>query len=339
VQHVNPPVGAPGQSLAVRGLTVEVQRGGMWRTAVNDVSFTVGPGERVAVVGESGSGKSLTALSLVGLLPPGARVAGGVVELDGVDLLQAAPETLRRARGRDVGFVFQNPMSSLDPLVRVGTQIQEALLAHRIGNRSSRAGRAVDLLERVGVRDAGQRARDFPHQFSGGMRQRVMIAAALAAQPSLLIADEPTTALDVTVQAQILTLLRTLSQEDKLSLLMITHDLAVARQIADRVLVMYAGRVLEDAPIDRLIEQPHHPYSEALLNLVPEIDGDAELPEAIPGAPIPGWEAGAGCPFVTRCAYREDRCATQPWGLHSTGPEQLSACVVPHAERGRRDVW
>jgi oligopeptide/dipeptide ABC transporter ATP-binding protein len=316
---------------------IEVRRAGEWRTAVRDVSFRLGPGERVAVVGESGSGKSLTALSLVGLLPPGARVSDGAVELDGVDLLRADAATLRSVRGQDVGFVFQNPMSSLDPVVRVGTQIGESLRAHGLGDRVARVERAVDLLTRVGVPDAGRRVRDFPHQFSGGMRQRVLIAAALAAGPSVLIADEPTTALDVTVQAQILSLIRSLSVEFHLSLLMITHDLAVARPIADRVIVMYAGRVLEDSPVARLIEAPDHPYAGALLDLVTELDGPIELPAAIPGFPIPGWEAGPGCPFAGRCPHHEERCLTTPWDLHTVGPDHLSACVIPREQRRTRE--
>jgi oligopeptide/dipeptide ABC transporter ATP-binding protein len=326
---------AHGKRLEVSGLTIEVRRSGVWRTAVRGVSFVLEPGDRAALVGESGSGKSLTALSIVGLLPTGARVVDGTVKFDGRDLLTADQETLRRIRGRGIGFVFQNPMSALDPLARVGTQIQEALRAHGQGGRQSRAAHAVELLTRVGVHDASRRVRDFPHQFSGGMRQRVMIAGALAASPSLLIADEPTTALDVTVQAQILSLIRSLTREYHLSVLMITHDLAVARQIADRVIVMYAGRVLEDAPIAAMVERPHHPYTEALLALVPELDGPIQLAPAIPGTPIAGWESGPGCPFAGRCRHAEDGCSATPWALHAVHANHMSACILPPDLRAR----
>ncbi len=320
--------GAAG--LEVRELSVEVRRPEGWRHAVRDVSFAIADGERVALVGESGSGKSLTAMSLGALLPTGARVASGHLRFDGHDLRSADVAALR---GRDIAFVFQNPMASLDPLIRVGAQIEETLEAHAIGDRRSRRRRSVELLERVGIRDAERRARDFPHQFSGGMRQRVMIAAALAGGPRLLVADEPTTALDVTVQAQILTLLRSLSDELGLSLLLITHDLAVARSVTERAIVMYAGRVLETAPMATLLERPHHPYTDALLRLAPDLEGPPELPDPIPGRPIPAWEAGDGCPFAGRCPYEQPRSRDLPWGLRPVGATHQSACVVPPADR------
>jgi oligopeptide/dipeptide ABC transporter ATP-binding protein len=297
------------------------------------VSFRVESGERVALVGESGSGKSLTALSIAGLLPPGARIAEGEILLDGTDLVTADQKTLRRLRGRTIGFVFQNPMTSLDPLVRVGSQVKEALRAHGIGDNSSRDARAVQMLERTGIHDAETRMRNFPHQFSGGMQQRAMIAGALAADPSLLIADEPTTALDVTVQARVLALLKSLSEERSLSLLMITHDLAVASQIAERVIVMYAGRILEDAPVRTIVERPHHPYTEALLALVPDLRNAVDLPAPIPGNPIPGWDAGPGCPFATRCPFVLDECSTTPWALRPVALHHLSACIRERSAR------
>jgi oligopeptide/dipeptide ABC transporter ATP-binding protein len=322
-----------GTRLEVKHLDVEVHRETGWRQAVRDVSFTVESGERVALVGESGSGKSLTALSIAGLLPQGARIADGEILLDGLDLVTADKKTLRRIRGKTVGFVFQNPMTSLDPLVRVGSQVKEALRAHHIGDRKSQASRSVQMLERTGIHDADDRVHNFPHQFSGGMQQRAMIAGALAADPSLLIADEPTTALDVTVQARVLALLKSLSEERALSLLMITHDLAVASQIAERVIVMYAGRVLEDAPVRTIVERPHHPYTEALLALVPDLRNAVDLPAPIPGNPIPGWDAGPGCPFATRCLHARDECTDTPWSLRSIAPEHLSACIRDQASR------
>jgi oligopeptide/dipeptide ABC transporter ATP-binding protein len=327
--QVNPSA-ATGDGLDVRDLTIEVRRPEGWREAVRSVGFAIADGERVALVGESGSGKSLTAMSLGALLPPGARITGGTLRFGGHDLRSPAAASLR---GREIAFVFQNPMSSLDPLVRVGTQIEETLEAHSIGDKRARRRRAIELLERVGIPDPEQRARDFPHQFSGGMRQRAMIAGALAAQPRLLVADEPTTALDVTVQAQILKLLRSLSDDLGLSLLLITHDLAVARSIADRAIVMYGGRVLETAPMRTLLAAAHHPYTQALLRLAPDLDGPAELPEPIPGRPIPAWEAGPGCPFADRCPYEQPRSSELPWRLMPVGTTHESACVVPPAER------
>jgi oligopeptide/dipeptide ABC transporter ATP-binding protein len=316
--------------LEISHLTIEVRRDAGWRQAVRDVSFKVESAERVALVGESGSGKSLTALSIAGLLPPGARVCDGEILLNGTDLVTADQKTLRRIRGKTIGFVFQNPMTSLDPLVRVGSQVKEALNAHRIGDRGSRDDRAVQILERMGIDDASTRIRNFPHQFSGGMQQRVMIAGALAA--------EPTPALDVTVQARVLELLRSLSEEQALSLLMITHDLAVASQIAQRVIVMYAGRILEDAPVRSVLRRPDHPYSEALLALVPDLDNAIDLPAPIPGNPVPGWDAGDGCPFAPRCVHARDVCSSTPWSTHTVGSDHVSACIRDKADRDREVV-
>jgi peptide/nickel transport system ATP-binding protein len=335
---VNPPQRSAGSRLEIAHLTVEVRRASGWQTAVRDVSFTVDRGERVALVGESGSGKSLTALSIVGLLPRGARIADGAILLDGTDLVTADETALREIRGETIGYVFQNPMASLDPLVRIGAQVQETLRAHRRGDRESRARTVAQVLDRVGIHDAEVRMKNFPHEFSGGMQQRAMIAGALAADPSVLIADEPTTALDVTVQARVLLLLKTLSEESHLSLLMITHDLAVASQIAERAIVMYAGRVLEDAPMPTVIDRPHHPYTEALLALVPDLASAVDLPHPIPGNPIPGWEAGPACPFAPRCMHARDVCATTPWTLATVEPGHLSACIRDQVDRDAERV-
>ncbi|MCU1571123.1 MAG: peptide transporter ATPase [Naasia sp.] len=327
------PLAEPVGELDVRGLVVEVRRSGTWVPAVRDVSFRVGRGERVALIGESGSGKSLTAMAIARLLPDGARIADGAVHLDGVDLTRADEATLRAIRGRRIGYIFQNPMASMDPLVRVGIQAEEALLAHGLGDATARRERVVQLLERVGIRDAATRARDFPHQFSGGMRQRAMIAAALAASPSLLIADEPTTALDVTVQARVLDLVRELSTESGLSVLMITHDLAVASQLADRLVVMYAGRVLETVDVKIAVGRPHHPYTQALLQLVPDMRSPAALPEPIPGAAVPPWQAGDGCPFASRCRFAVPECRETPYTMRDVGAGHGSACIRELAAR------
>jgi len=324
--------------LDVRGLVVEVRRSGVWRPAVRDVSFHVSRGERVAIIGESGSGKSLTAMSIARLLPDGVRIADGEILFGGVDMVTADNETLRSIRGQHIGYVFQNPMSSMDPLMRVSSQAKESLLAHGIGTSSSRQKQIVELLERVGIRDAAQRSSEHPHQFSGGMRQRVMIAAALAAGPSLLVADEPTTALDVTVQARVLDLMRELSTENQLSLLMITHDLAVASQIADRMVVMYAGRVVETVATAEVTTKPHHPYSKALLALVPDMDAPATMPVPIPGHAVPGWMAGDACPFVDRCAFAQDICRTTPYTLSELAPDHRSACVIDPQDRVKVDI-
>jgi oligopeptide/dipeptide ABC transporter ATP-binding protein len=326
----------PRSSLAVEGLTIEVKRPEGWLPAVRDVSFELAAGERIALVGESGSGKSLTALSLGGLLPQGARVRSGRIAFGVQDLLGGRVD-MQTVRGRSIAFVFQNPTSALDPLVRIGAQIEESMEAHGIGTRRSRRARAIELLELVGVHDAARRVRDFPHQFSGGMQQRVVIASALAANPRVLVADEPTTALDVTVQARILSLLRTLSDDLNLSLLLVTHDLAVARQIAESVIVMYAGRVLETAPTETIVSEPDHPYTEALIGLVPDIEEAADLPAPIPGRPVPAWEAGDACPFVGRCPYEQQRSRELPWALRTVGPNHRSACVIPRGQRHRRE--
>ncbi len=320
--------------LAIDGLTIEVLRGGTWRPAVRDVSFAIGAGERVALVGESGSGKSLTALALGRLLPTGARVTDGRLSFVGMDLERCSPAEIRALRGRDIGFVFQDPTSALDPTMSVGRQIMEVLSVHVIGDPRSQREQASAMLSRVGIPGASMRLDEYPHQFSGGMRQRAMIAAALVAGPRLLVADEPTSALDVTVQAQILDLIDELSTEMGLAVLFITHDLSVAREVADRVVVMYAGRVLEDGPTDVLLGAPHHPYTDALLGLAPRL-GSALMAGPIPGTPISGWLAGDGCPFAPRCQFAEQRCRATPWALvHVAGnPAHRSACIIPPNER------
>ncbi len=296
--------------LDVRGLKAVFKLGSSEVHAVNDVSFRVMRGELLGVVGESGSGKSVTMLSLLGLLPsPPADVRGGEVLLDGQDLLKLSPRALADIRGARVGFVFQDPMTSLNPVLTVGDQIAEPLIRHKGLRRDAAMDRAVELLELVGIPDARARLKSYPHQFSGGMRQRVMIAIALSCDPDLLIADEPTTALDVTVQAQIIELIGELRQKLGMAIIWISHDLGVIAEIADRVMVMYGGQVVEEAPVAELFGNPRHPYTRALLRTVPSLDGarPAQL-FTIEGQPPILTAAPTACPFRHRCTEAHDRC-------------------------------
>lgn len=317
--------------LQLHRVTIEVRRQGAWLPAVREASFTIGRGERVALVGESGSGKSLTAMSVGRLLPEGARIRSGRILFRELDLSELSAEDMRAIRGQHIGFIFQNPTAALDPTMTVGRQIAEALEAHGIGTPVSRSKRSIELLTRVGIPDASHRADDHPHEFSGGMHQRVMVASALAAEPNLLIADEPTSALDVTIQAQILELLHRLSMEMHLAILFITHDLAVAQTISERVIVMYAGRILENGPSQLLLKRPHHPYTQALLALAPRSESERGLLSPIPGMPASAWQVGDGCPFAPRCDFAEDRCSSTPWSLSAADDDEdhRSACIIP----------
>ncbi|MBA3908792.1 MAG: peptide ABC transporter ATP-binding protein [Rhodobacter sp.] len=296
--------------LEVKGLrTVFRTRGGEIH-AVNDVSFHLERGELLGVVGESGSGKSVTMMSLIRLLPaPPADIRNGEVLLNGADLLKMTPEELRKVRGAKVGFVFQDPMTSLNPVFTIGNQIMEPLRAHMGMTKAEAETRAVELLDLVGIPDARKRLKAYPHQFSGGMRQRVMIAIALACDPDVLIADEPTTALDVTIQAQILELVKELRQKLGMAIIWITHDLGVIAGIADRVMVMYGGQVVEQAPVGELFANPQHPYTRALLKTVPKISGGREARlKVIEGQPPILTQALMACPFRNRCEYRHEAC-------------------------------
>ncbi len=296
--------------------------------AVNDVSFELAPGELLGVVGESGSGKSVTMMSLLGLLPsPPADVCGGSVTFDGQDLLKLAPEGLRKVRGAKIGFVFQDPMTSLNPVFNVGMQIAEPLRKHMGMNKREAAVRAKELLELVGIPDAARRLEDYPHQFSGGMRQRVMIAIALACDPQVLIADEPTTALDVTIQAQILELMKDLRDKLGMAVIWITHDLGVIAGIADRVMVMYGGQVVEHAPVAELFGNPKHPYTRALLTTIPKISGEREKRlTIIEGQPPIMTAAPSACPFRDRCDVAIDRCAVENPRRYDVGDGHDAAC-------------
>jgi oligopeptide transport system ATP-binding protein len=299
--------------LDVRDLkTVFRTRGGEVH-AVNTVSFHLQPGELLGVVGESGSGKSVTMMSLIGLLPsPPADVRAGEIMLGNIELRTAGPETLRAVRGARIGFVFQDPMTSLNPVFTVGNQIMEPLRTHMGMTKAEAETRAADLLDLVGIPDARKRLQSYPHQFSGGMRQRVMIAIALACDPEVLIADEPTTALDVTIQAQIIELVRELRRKLGMAIVWITHDLGVIAGIADRVMVMYGGQIVEQAPVAELFANPRHPYTRALLKTIPKLGGGREARlQVIEGQPPILTAEPVACSFRARCAHAFDRCARE----------------------------
>jgi peptide/nickel transport system ATP-binding protein/oligopeptide transport system ATP-binding protein len=298
--------------------------------AVDGVSFSVAPGEVVAIVGESGSGKSVTAMTLMGLTRgPNARIEGRAT-FAGTELLAASERELQKIRGASMAMVFQDPMSSLNPVYRIGHQIVEQIRAHdHAVSKAQAMDRAVELMERVGIPRASERLRSYPHEFSGGMRQRVMIAMALSCSPKLLIADEPTTALDVTIQAQILEELRTLREQTDAGIILVTHDLAVVADIADRVVVMYSGRVVEQGTLDELFYDPLHPYTWGLLGSITRVDRDrSERLPAIPGLPPSLLHTPAGCHFRPRCPHAFGRCTEDPALIAAIPdrPEHLDRC-------------
>ncbi|MBF9034753.1 ATP-binding cassette domain-containing protein [Rhodobacterales bacterium HKCCE2091] len=308
--------------------------------AVNNVTFHLEAGELLGVVGESGSGKSVTMMSLIGLLPqPPAEIRGGTVRFEGKDLLACTEEELRAVRGARIGFVFQDPMTSLNPVFPVGFQIVEPLRKHMKLSKSKARDRAVELLELVGIPDARRRLDDYPHQFSGGMRQRVMIAIALACDPQVLIADEPTTALDVTIQAQILELIKELRHKLGMAIVWITHDLGVIAGIADRVMVMYGGQVVEQGPVKELFANPKHPYTRMLLETVPSVRGDrVERLRVIQGQPPILAQDPDSCPFRPRCPFAFERCARQNPPRLPVGPGHDAACFWNVDTGAPRDV-
>jgi len=298
--------------LDVTGLRVEFPSAQGFLAAVEDLDLSIGTGETLALVGESGSGKSVASMAMLGLLPQGTRVTGRVV-FAGTNLLDLSPRELRRRRGRDIAMVFQEPMTSLNPVMTIGRQVMEALPKVERSTRAAARRRAAELLESVGITAPEQRLDEFPHQISGGMRQRVMIAIALAGRPQLIIADEPTTALDVTVQAQIVALLRALQEQTGTAFLVISHDLALVRQMASRVAVMYAGRKVEEAPAGRLFAHPRHPYSAGLIAAIPKLGaGKGAALVEIPGTAPSLAERAPGCAFAPRCPHVADICRTPP---------------------------
>lgn len=305
--------------------------------AVDGVSFTIEEGQSVGVVGESGSGKTITAMSVLQLFPVTAKVRlAGRVMFEGVDLLRAGRRHLRSVRGGRIGVIFQDPLTSLDPVMPVGDQIAEAIVLHRNATRGAARTRAIELLERVGIPDAAARSRDLPHRFSGGMRQRIMIAMAISCDPKLLIADEATTALDATVQAQVLALLDELRREMGMATMVISHDLGVVAALCDTVQVMYAGQLIERGPIAPMLGASQHPYTDALLHLVPKLDHSRHKRlRPIPGSPPLMIGALDGCRFAPRCEHRTDQCSTTP-PLAGVGPDHTSACWYPEAVGARR---
>ncbi len=321
--------------LDVRGLSTEFHGDGAVVRAVDGVSFSMERGEVVGLVGESGCGKSVTSLSLLGLLPrPQGRITAGQVIFDGRDLTALPERELRRLRGDRVAMIVPDPMTALNPYLRIGEQLGEVLQVHRGRSRRQALRAAVEVLERVGIPDPAQRARSYPHELSGGMRQRVMIGMALLCRPELLLADEPTTALDVTVQAQILELLLELRSERSMAILLITHDLGVVAGVCDRVLVMYAGRIVEAAAVGPIFERPSHPYTRALLRSVPRVDEPTRTRlEHIEGLP-PRLDAGPfrACRFAPRCAFARPVCREAEPALEEIAPGHFRRCVVPLAE-------
>jgi oligopeptide transport system ATP-binding protein len=296
--------------------------------AVNGVSFKVDEGETLAVVGESGCGKTVTMLSFMRLLAiPPAEIASGQALYRDLDLLQLSETEMEHLRGKEIGMIFQDPMTSLNPVLSIQRQMTESLKVHFGMDRKAATNRAVEMLESVGIPDPDQRLKEYPHQFSGGMRQRVMIAMALACAPSLLIADEPTTALDVTIQAQIIELVKHLREHLAMAMIWITHDLGIVAGLAERVIVMYAGFIVEEALVDELYENPNHPYTIALLNALPRIDQirHAHL-NSIPGAPPNLLVKPHGCPFAMRCSYVIERCRQEMPPLNEIAPGHKVAC-------------
>lgn len=296
--------------------------------AVDGVSFEVERGGTLGIVGESGSGKSVTCYSLMGLVPwPPGRIEGGSAVFDGIDLLRCPPRVARSIHGKRIAMIFQDPMTSLNPYMRIGDQLIEPLLIHEKTSKTAARERGREMLEAVGIHDAKARMERYPHEFSGGMRQRVMIAMALVTRPELLIADEPTTALDVTVQAQIIELIKRFQQDLGMAVIFITHDLAVVSGLCDRVLVMYAGRVVEAADVHAIFRKPRHPYTWALQRAIPSTQPKGAELYTIPGLPPDLTRPVVGCPFAPRCEFAVDRCRRDETILREVAPRQSSACL------------
>lgn len=309
--------------------------------AVNDVSFYIDEGELLGLVGESGCGKSITALSVMRLIAPPGKIVGGEIKFKGEDLINASDERMREIRGNDIAMIFQDPMTSLNPVFTVGEQIAEALRLHRKLDKRQARDAAIDAMKEVAIPDPSRRVNDYPHQLSGGMRQRVMIAMALACNPELLIADEPTTALDVTIQAQILELLDNLRKTRKLAVLLITHDLGVVAEVADRVCVMYTGRVVEESDVNHIFEEPKHPYSQGLLKSVPKLSSfgieKATRLSTIQGTVPSPTELPPGCHFAPRCPFVHERCTHDPMPLFELEKTVKVRCVLYEGKESERE--
>jgi len=320
--------------LDVRGLTVRFPTSDGIVQAVSDVSFSLSRGETLGIVGESGSGKSVSNLAIMGLLNRTRTVIAGEVDFKGRDLLTLPPDDLRKVRGKEIAMVFQDPFACLHPMYRVGAQIAEAFSAHSDAGKDAAWSRAVELLDHVGIPNAKSRARDYPHQFSGGMRQRAMIAMALVHNPDILICDEPTTALDVTVQAQILELIEDVKREFDIGVILVTHDLGVVAETANSVMVMYAGRVMEYGPAAEIFSRPQHPYAWGLLDSMPSIERRLDALVPIEGSPPSLLAPPSGCPFHPRCPYRFEPCATERPPLKVPADNaHLDACHLPYEKK------
>ncbi len=305
--------------------------------AVCGVDFTVGRGETLGIVGESGCGKSVTSLSIMRLVSPPGRIASGHVWFEGKDLLALSEPEMRKIRGNDISMIFQEPMTSLNPVYTVGDQIAEAVVLHQHKSKAEAWEVATEMLRKVGIPLPERRVHEYPHQLSGGMRQRVMIAMALSCNPKLLVADEPTTALDVTIQAQILELMKALKREFNMSIMIITHDLGVVAEMAERVVVMYAGRIVEEGPVDDIFTRPAHPYTEGLLRSIPRLDQPAGRLHVIEGMVPNPLRMPPGCAFHPRCPYAREACTQAIPPLVEFGPGVRARCIVPLAER-RQEV-
>lgn len=315
-------------ALQVRDLSVRFPQDGRMVTAVHGVSFDIRPGEILGVVGESGAGKSITGMSLVGLVEPPAEVSVGSVHLAGRRIDDLSPRALRRVRGKEIGVIFQDPLTSLDPLFTVKDQLVETIRYHTGMTQTDAAARALDLLRQVGIPAPERRINDYPHQFSGGMRQRVVIALALAADPKLIIADEPTTALDVSIQAQIIALIRSLCDARGTAIMLITHDMGVIAEVTDRIAVMYAGRIVEVGETDAVLRRPRHPYTRGLMGAIPVVGGPKGRLTQIPGAmPRPG-SLPPGCSFTPRCGRAIEACGRSQPDLTGDARDAV-ACFAP----------
>ncbi|WP_010095239.1 ABC transporter ATP-binding protein [Ornithinibacillus scapharcae] len=297
--------------------------------AVDNISFSINKGETVALVGESGSGKSVTSLSIMQLIPtPPGKILSGSIKLDGRELLSLSNKEMNKVRGKDIGMIFQEPTTSLDPVFTIGSQITESIRKHKKVSKKEAYENGVQLLKMVGFARAEEIMKEYPHQLSGGMRQRVMIAIAMSCEPKLLIADEPTTALDVTIQAQILDLLQEMKEHFNSSILLITHDMGVVAEVANRVLVMYGGQIVEEATVQEVFENPKHPYTVGLLNSIPDLDEDVERLEAIPGSVTPADQFPKGCRFASRCKFAMDICRQKTPELRQIKENHQARCFL-----------
>ena len=327
------PTSVPDPLLTIEGLRIGFPSLAGIALAANDACLTVGHGEVLGLVGESGSGKSVTCRAIVGMVPHPGAVLGGRIDYDGRNVLELDKAEMRELRAREIAMIFQDPASALNPVFRIGHQISEVLRLNAGLSRTAARARSIELLERVGLPAPERRMAAYPHELSGGMRQRVMIAMALAGEPRLLLADEPTTALDVTIQDQVLRLLADLRRERNMSMILVSHDMGVIGTVADRVAVMYAGRIVEVAPVDVLFKRPDHPYTRALIDAMPQL-----LPEdraglrTIPGQPPDLLKLGSGCPFAPRCSLARDECSEVSMELTAVSPAQFSACPFARSE-------